>query len=204
MSLRQAGDGQIRDHDDHSGKQKPVRPVEHFRVIARPRNSLPRVDQSACRGEAGESEHGQMRMADHPVREMHALIDGHLGLHRALDTDDQVEHGSRAYEAQGDVARKPARSSQRQEQIRDHDHHVHAEQCRGRDGPDLRAHRNDGKDVVVRAVQRIEEEQQPESQHRQEMAEDRPARRGRNHEIENGHAPEESHTGRSRRESRVR
>ena len=36
----------------------------------------------------------------------------------------------------------------------------------------------------MRAVQRIEEEQAPEPEHRQEMAVDRPARRRRDHEVQ--------------------
>ena len=48
----------------------------------------------------------------------------------------------------------------------------------------LRLHRDDGEDVVVRAVQRVEEEQQPEAEHRQEVAVDGPPRGRRDHEVD--------------------
>ena len=84
------------------------------------------------------------------------------------------------------IAREDPGAAQRQQQIRYDDDHVDAEQRGSSDGSDLRAHGDDGEHIVMRAVQRIEKEQQPKAEHRKKVAEDRPARGGGNYEVDDG------------------
>ena len=158
--------------------------IDGARVVARPRNALPRVHQAASRGKRGKPQHGHVRVRHDPVGEVHRLVHRHLRLHRSLEADDQVEVGARGHEAQARVFRDHAGAPQRQQQVGHHDDHVHAEQCRGGDGRNLRRHGNDREHVVVRAVQGIQEEQQPEPEHRQEVAVDGPARRRRDDKVD--------------------
>ena len=62
----------------------------------------------------------------------------------------------------------------REQQIADVQHDVHAEVDRGDNGSDLRLHRDGGEEEVVRAVERVDEKQHPEGQHRQEVTIDGP------------------------------
>ena len=160
--------------------------IDGARVVARPWDALPRVHQAAGRGERREPEHGQVRVPHHPVGEVHGLVDRHLRLQRSLEADDQVEVGAGGHEAQARIPGNHPRAPQRQQQVGHHDDHVHAEQRRGGDGRQLCRHRDHREHVVVRAVQWIQEEQQPEAEHRQEVAVYRPPRRGGDHEVDDG------------------
>ena len=85
-------------------------------------------------------------------------------------------------------ATAPAGALEREQQIADVQHDIHAEVDRGDDGPDLGLHRDGREDVVVRAVERVDEEQHPEGQHRQEVAVDGPAGDRGEDEVQDGHS----------------
>ena len=66
------------------------------------------MDEAPEGCEAGEAEHGHVRVPDDPIRKMHALVDGHLRLQGTLQADDQIEHGAGRDEAQAGIAGEPA------------------------------------------------------------------------------------------------
>ena len=97
------------EHRHHADDQQPERPAYRARVVARPCDPLPRVDQPAGRREAREPEHRHVRMADHPVGEVHRLVERHLRLQRPLHADDEIEQRARGDEAQAGIARPASR-----------------------------------------------------------------------------------------------
>ncbi len=125
-------------------------------------------------------------MPDHPVSEVHGLIDRHLRLGGALNAHQQIEHGAGRHEAKSDVGRNETAASHRQQKVRDDEDDVDAEDRRGDNRADLRLHRNDGVHVMVRAVERVYEEEQPESEHRQKVTVDGASACRRNNVVDDG------------------
>ena len=147
---------------------------------------MPRVGHAARRGESGEAQHSQMRVADHPIGKVYGLVDRHLRLQRTLNTHGQVKNCAGHYEAQRQIALQPARAAGRQQKIGHHDNDVDSEESRCRNGADLRVHRNHRENIVMGAVERVEEEQHPEPQHGKEVTEDRFSGSDGNHEVKDG------------------
>ncbi len=184
LALHKPGNRQVDHHDRDAKQEQPVGPLEGFRVITRSRDALPRMDNAAYAGEACKAQHREVGMRDNPVREVDGLVERHLRLRRALHADDHVEDDGHRYEAQRDFFGYESGAALRQHQVGDHQYDDNAQQRRGGNRSELRLHRDDRIDVVVSPVQRVPEEQAPEPQHGQEMAENGPARRGRDDEVE--------------------
>ena len=92
----------------------PATSSQYATVDARARCSVPR-ESAATRAPARrpprsrEAEHGQVRVADHPVGEVHRLVHGHLRLRRPLHADDEVEERRHGDEPQARIAREDRR-----------------------------------------------------------------------------------------------
>src|ERR1700680_1958593 len=114
-------------------------------------------------------------MPDHPIREVDGLVDGHLRPYRTLEAHYQINDRRHADKPQGYVTREKSSAAQGQQQIGDDDNYVDTQQRGSRYRADLGIHRDNGEYVVMRPVQRIQEEEKPEAQHRKEMAEDGPS-----------------------------
>src|ERR1700739_1063503 len=126
--LDEPGAGEVEGHEREPDDQQPVGPCERATAGADSGHSLPDVSHASHGSERGKTDHGQMRVANDPVRKVDEAVEGHDGLHRALNADDEVDDEAGPDKAQRDVANDGALSGEAdgEEELGDNDDAVDA------------------------------------------------------------------------------